>query len=206
MNSTRHQIDLNSTGPMSRVDWAIARYNWYRACGLLGDTPQSNAQVTAYRRPSDPLPPKPHLKWYPLSKPEGAARETTVRSVATTLPSPYSRRTDADHARSMSARHPAENHFTQTAAWQHSSETPSPKSHLKWYPLSKPGNDLGDAITEPTANEHRRLPHRSYRQRVENAHADAMLARYQAGSGSGTTREFDESEHPRAERGQHNGG
>jgi hypothetical protein len=27
---------------MSRVEWAIARYNWYRACGLLDDLPTTS--------------------------------------------------------------------------------------------------------------------------------------------------------------------
>ena len=96
----------------SRVDWAIARYNWYRACGLLDDVAPPTAETTRYQRSPDPPPPKPHLKWYPLSKPDSNASPTYQVSVQVTPPAPgrrYCQRVEHARAREMLARYQAEN-------------------------------------------------------------------------------------------------
>jgi hypothetical protein len=56
MTTTRGQTN-HSKAPMSRVEWAIARYNWYRACGLLDDLPQQTTEVANYQGSPDPPTP-----------------------------------------------------------------------------------------------------------------------------------------------------
>ncbi|HEY4259145.1 MAG TPA: hypothetical protein VGM98_03250, partial [Schlesneria sp.] len=95
----------------SRVDWAIARYNWYRACGLLDDSPPRPGEVATYQRTPDRPPPKPHLKWYPLRKPDNEAATTYQRSVTATPPVPqrrYCQRVEHARARAMLAKYQAE--------------------------------------------------------------------------------------------------
>lgn len=107
MTTTRGQSNLGSARPMSRVEWAIARYNYYRAFGLLDD-PQP--QITSSQRPPDPQP-KPHLKWYPLSKEDDHVATTYRRSVQVTPSAPgrrYCQRVDHARARAMIARYQAE--------------------------------------------------------------------------------------------------
>ncbi|HEY4261762.1 MAG TPA: hypothetical protein VGM98_16445, partial [Schlesneria sp.] len=95
----------------SRVDWAIARYNWYRACGLLDDSPPRPGEVATYQRTPDRPPPKPHLKWYPLGTRGDGDATTYQQSVAESLPKPqhrYCQRVEHGRARAMIARHQAE--------------------------------------------------------------------------------------------------
>lgn len=212
MTSTTRQTNLGSAPPMTRVEWAIARYNWYRACGLLNDSPQSPVNTTHERSPA-PQATKPHLKWYPLSKPDDDLAMTYRPSAASIQRHRYSQRVDT-------VRHQAENGTQaqrdeprtwsrvdwaiarynwyracgllddtprQTTTYDRSADSPPPQPHLKWYPLNKPDGD-------PTA---------------KNLRARDMLAHYQADKPSNGNRSggpFDPSEHPRAERGQHNGG
>lgn len=153
MNSTRHQIDLNSTGPRSRVDWAIARYNWYRACGLLGDTPQSNAQVTAYRRSSDPTPPKPHLKWYPLSKPDNEV--DAIPQPASIAPFPvtprrrYPQWVEDTHARAMIARYQEE---IEVGTKREFDEAKHPRDRIGRFTLKGGGSTLSVSVTSDSGN------------------------------------------------------
>ena len=84
MTATRGQSNQGSSPPMSRVEWAIARYNWHRACGLLDDLPRPTTEIAYSQRSPDPPPPKPHLKWYPLSKPDDGNAATYQQPVATT--------------------------------------------------------------------------------------------------------------------------
>jgi hypothetical protein len=93
---------------MSRVEWAIARYNWYRACGLLDDLPQQTTDVATYQRSPDPPPPKPHLKWYPLSKPDDDIAATYQQPVATTQRHRYSQQADNARPQTIPTRDDAE--------------------------------------------------------------------------------------------------
>jgi hypothetical protein len=196
MTSTKRQASLGSAPPMTRVEWAIARYNWYRACGMLSDSPHNTVTTTHERSPDAP-PPKPHLKWYPLSKPDDDLATTYQPPFASTQRHRYSQRVEA-------ARHQTEN-GEQTKGddprtwsrvdwaiarynWYRAcgllADSPPPKPHLKWYPLSKPDADVSTSNT--------------------------ILARYQAEKeatkGSASNGQFDASKHPRAEAGQRNGG
>jgi hypothetical protein len=242
MNSTRGQSNLGSTPPMSRVEWAIARYNWYRACGLLDDSPQRNAENATHQRSPDP-PPKTHLKWYPLSKPDDDIAATDQQPVATIPRHRYSQRVENAHPQTISTRDHGEKgpgddprtwsrvdwaiarynwyracgllddsppRTVEVATYRRSPDPPPPKPHLKWYPLSKP-DDEAATTDQRSVTATPPEPSRRYCQRVEHARAQAMIARYQAEkeeAAKETTsgRTFDSSKHPRAERGQHNGG
>jgi hypothetical protein len=104
MTTTRGQSNQASAPPMSRVEWAIARYNWYRACGLLDDLPQQTTEVANYQRSPDPPPPKPHLKWYPLSKPDDDIAATYQQPVAATQRHCYSQQAANSHRRTFPTR------------------------------------------------------------------------------------------------------
>jgi hypothetical protein len=108
MSSNRHLTNLGTAQPMSRVEWAIARYNWYRARGLLDDLPQQTTEVAAFQRSPDPLPPKPHLKWYPLSKPDDDFARPSQRPVGTTQPHHYAQQVNNTHPQAFRTRGRAE--------------------------------------------------------------------------------------------------
>eukprot|EP00456_Euglypha_rotunda_P078476 TRINITY_DN74_c0_g1_i6.p1 TRINITY_DN74_c0_g1~~TRINITY_DN74_c0_g1_i6.p1 ORF type:complete len:182 (-),score=15.63 TRINITY_DN74_c0_g1_i6:23-568(-) len=91
MHSTQSQSNRGSNPLMSRVDWAIARYNWYRASGRLDDSSHRPAESRAQHSPPDPPPPKPLLKWYPLSKPDDDVATTYRPPIGTTTQQRYSR-------------------------------------------------------------------------------------------------------------------
>jgi hypothetical protein len=196
MTSTKRQANLGSAPPMSRIEWAIARYNWYRACGLLSDSPRNNVSTPHERSPDSP-PPKPHLKWYPLSKPDDDLATTYQPSAASTQRHRYSQRVNAtrhqtengeqakgDDPRTWSRVDWAIARYQWYRACGLLADSPPPKPHLKWYPLNKPDDDVSASNT--------------------------ILARYQAENratkGSASDGQFDASKHPRAEAGQRNGG
>ncbi len=235
MTTTRDQSNLGSASPMSRVEWAIARYNWYRACGLLDDLPQ---QTTSYQRSPDPPPPKPHLKWYPLSKPDDDIAATYQQPVAATQRHRYSQQADNAHPQTVLTRGRAEkapnydsstwsrvdwaiaryNWYracgllddfapptAETTRYQRSPDPPSPQPDLKWYPLSK-SDDETARTNQRSVIECPPEPQSRYCQRVEHARARAMLARYQTEKAAGSGNQFDPTKHPRAEAGQSTGG
>ncbi|MDB5345363.1 MAG: hypothetical protein JWP89_3740 [Schlesneria sp.] len=237
MTTTSGQSNL-SARPMSRVEWAIARYNWYRACGLLDDLPQQTTEVANDQRSPDPPPPMQHLKWYPLSKPDDDIAGTYQQPVAATQRHRYSQRVDNAHPQTFPTRGYAEKALhddsskwsrvdwaiarynwyracglledlapptAETTRYQKSSDPPTPKPHLKWYPLSKSDDDAATAY-QRSVIESPPEPQRRYCQRVEHARAWAMLARYQAEKEAGSGNNFDPSKHPRADAGQPNGG
>eukprot|EP00456_Euglypha_rotunda_P078472 TRINITY_DN74_c0_g1_i12.p2 TRINITY_DN74_c0_g1~~TRINITY_DN74_c0_g1_i12.p2 ORF type:complete len:517 (-),score=63.07 TRINITY_DN74_c0_g1_i12:4228-5778(-) len=106
----------------SRVDWAVARYKWYRACGLLDDSPQQPTVITRYRRSPDPPRPKPHLKWYPLNKPDDEVATPYQRSGTATPSAPprkrYDQRVEHAHVRTILARYQAEKEEAAKATGQ----------------------------------------------------------------------------------------
>jgi hypothetical protein len=214
---------------MSRVDWAIARYNWYRACGLLDEPPRQTAAVANDHRTPDPPPPRPHLKWYPLRKPAEVVTTTSHQPVAAIQRHRYSQRVDKTHPKVISPRSHAEKRLgddprtwsrvdwaiarynwyracgllsdssqqvAETTNYQRSPAPPPPKPQLKWYPLSKPNDDLATVYRRAAAT---------------TARAVATLAHYQAEKekspkGTGPNRTFVESEHDRIPAGQSDGG
>ena len=107
MTTTRGRRKLGSS-PMSRVEWAVARYNWYRACGLLDDLPQQTNAITTFQRSPDRPPRKPDLKWYPLSKPDDDIAATHQQPVATTQRHRYSQRVDNTRPQTFPTRGHAE--------------------------------------------------------------------------------------------------
>jgi hypothetical protein len=195
MTSTKRQA--GSAPPMSRVEWAIARYNWYRACGLLSDSLPQNTVTTAHERSPDPRPPQPHLKWYPLSKPDDDVATTYQPPAASAQRHRYSQRIDAaryqteigeqakgDDPRTWSRVDWAIARYKWYRACGLLADSPPPKPHLKWYPLSKPDRDISAS--------------------------NKILVRYQAEKGSTkgsvSDGQFDPSKHPRAKAGQRDGG
>ena len=236
MTATRGQSNQGSSPPMSRVEWAIARYNWHRACGLLDDLPRPTTEIAYSQRSPDPPPPKPHLKWYPLSKPDDGNAATYQQPVATTQRYRYSQRINNTHPQTFPTRGHAEKALNydsskwsrvdwaiarynwyracgllddlapppaETTRYQRSPDSPPPKPHLKWYPLSK-SDDSAVTAYQRSFIESPPEPQRRYCQRVERARA--MLARYQAEQKAGAGNNFDPLKHPRAEAGQPNGG
>ncbi len=238
MTTTRGQTN-HSTAPMSREEWAIARYNWYRASGLLDHLPQQTIEVANYQRSPDPPPPKPHLKWYPLSKPDDDIAATYQQPVASTQRHRYSQQSDNTHPQTFPTRGHAEKALNydsstwsrvdwaiarynwyrtcgllddlapptaETTRYQRSPDPPTPKPHLKWYPLSKSDDDATTTY-QRSVTEIPPEPLRRYCQRAEHARAGAMIARYQAekvatAKGTSASNSFDPSKHPRAESGQ----
>lgn len=105
MTSTKRQANLGSAPPMSSVEWAIARYKYCRAFGLLEDAPHRTVESGTQHCPTDPPPPKPHLKWYPLSKPDDDVATTYHPPIASTQQHLYSQRAeDAEATRYQTER------------------------------------------------------------------------------------------------------
>lgn len=227
MSSTRHHTKLGSVPPMSRVDWAIARYNWYRVCGLLDDLPQQTIETSSDGRSPHQPPPKPHLKWYPLSKPDDDIATTYPQPASATQWHRYSHRVEDSRSRTVNrAQTKADDPRTwsrvdwaiarynwyracgllddmapptaETTRYQRSPDPPPPKPHLKWYPLSKSDDDAVTACQHSVAA----TSPVQYCQRVVSAEARAILARYQAekealAKGTSLGVPFDPSKHPR---------
>lgn len=208
MSSTRHHTKLGSVPPMSRVDWAIARYNWYRVCGLLDDLPQQTIEISSDGRSPHQPPPKPHLKWYSLSKPDDDIATTYPQPASATQRHRYSQRVEDSRSRTVNrAQTKADDPRTwsrvdwaiarynwyracgllddlasptaETTRYQRSPDPPPPRPHLKWYPLSKSDDDVVTAY-QRSVTESPPEPQRRYCKRVEHARARAMLAGYQA--------------------------
>jgi hypothetical protein len=239
MTTTRGQSNLGSASPMTRVEWAIARYNWYRACGLLDDLPRQAMEVATYQRSPDPPPPKSHLKWYPLSKPDDDIAAKYQQSAAPTQRHLYSQQAANSHPQTVSTLDYAEKALNndsrtwsrvdwaiarynwyracgllddlvpptaETTRYQRSPDPPPPKSHLKWYPLSKSDDDTATTYQRSVTESPPELQRRCC-QRVEHARARAMLARYQAenekaAKGTGPGNQFDPTKHPRDDIGR----
>lgn len=129
MTSTKRQAALGSAPPMPRVEWAIARYNYYRAFGLLGDSPHRTAESGAQHCPPDPLPPKPILKWYSLSRPDDDVAETYQPTITTRHR--YSQRVEGAHPQTIStASHAANGLSYDPRAW---SRVDWAVARYKWY-------------------------------------------------------------------------
>ncbi|MDB5345217.1 MAG: hypothetical protein JWP89_3594 [Schlesneria sp.] len=235
MTSTKRHA--GSAPPMTRVEWAIARYNWYRACGKLSDSPQNTVPPT-YERSADPPPPKPHLKWYPLSKLDDDVATTYQPPAASAQRHRYSQRIDAaryqaEHGEQAKGDDPrawsrvdwaiarynwyracgllADSPRTaEIARYHRSPDPPPPKPHLKWYPLSKPDDNVPTTY-QRSVQATPPATRRRYCQRVEHARARAMIARYQAeqqktAKGTGPRPPFVESDHNRVAKGSSHGG
>jgi hypothetical protein len=235
MTTTSGQSNLGSAPTMSRVEWAIARYNGYRACGLLDDLPQQTTEIATYQRTPDPPPPKPHLKWYPLSKPDDDIAGTYQQPVAITPRHRYSQTISTrDHAERTLGDDPSTwSHVdwaiarynwyracgllddspprtAEVATYRRTPDPTPPKPHLKWYPQSEPDRDVPTTYRRSVA-EAPPASQRRYCQRVEHARARAMLARYQAeqretAKGTGPRPPFVESDHNRVAKGSSHGG